>query len=110
MAVVSNLAIYLESFEPVTKLRPKSCYLRFFLRLLYYSIFIQFQDKIVWGIMPGHHDAGNEYTSLADAEYSANFVKQEGLGGIFIKRNTFAQSLHHGLSRRNILCALLHGR
>ena len=31
--------------------------------------------------MPGHHDAGNEYTSLEDAETAAIFVKEQGLGG-----------------------------
>ena len=31
--------------------------------------------------MPGHHDAGNEYTSLEDAEAAAIFVRDEGLAG-----------------------------
>ena len=39
-------------------------------------------DKIVYGVMPGHHDAGNEYTSLEDAVEAAQFVLERGLGGI----------------------------
>ena len=31
--------------------------------------------------MPGHHDAGNEYTSLEDAQNAALYAKEEGLGG-----------------------------
>ena len=31
--------------------------------------------------MPGHHDAGNEYTSIEDAEKAALFAKEEGLAG-----------------------------
>ena len=31
--------------------------------------------------MPGHHDAGNEYTSMDDAESAANLVKDLGLPG-----------------------------
>ena len=31
--------------------------------------------------MPGKHDAGNEYTSLEDAENVANFVVENGLAG-----------------------------
>jgi len=37
----------------------------------------------VWGIMPGKHDAGNEYTSLEDAESVANFVAEHGLAGVY---------------------------
>lgn len=36
------------------------------------------------GLMPGHHDAGNEYTSLADAENATLYAKSIGLAGIFI--------------------------
>jgi hypothetical protein len=32
--------------------------------------------------MPGKHDAGNEYTSLEDAEAVANFVLNNGLAGM----------------------------
>ena len=28
-------------------------------------------NKIVWGLMPGHHDAGNEYTTLEQAKAAA---------------------------------------
>ena len=28
-------------------------------------------SKIVWGLMPGHQDAGNEYTSLEQARAAA---------------------------------------
>ena len=31
--------------------------------------------------MPGHHDAGNEYTSLEDAQNAALYAKEQGLGG-----------------------------
>ena len=31
--------------------------------------------------MPGHHDAGNEYTSIEDAQTAALFAKEQGLGG-----------------------------
>jgi len=40
------------------------------------------KNKIVLGIMPGHHDAGNEYTSIEDAEKAALFAKEEGLAGV----------------------------
>lgn len=33
--------------------------------------------------MPGHHDAGNEYTSLDDALNSTRFAKSSGLAGKF---------------------------
>jgi len=39
-------------------------------------------DKVVYGVMPGHHDAGNEYTSIQDAVEAAQFVLERGLGGI----------------------------
>jgi hypothetical protein len=31
--------------------------------------------------MPGHHDAANEYTSLEEAERTANLVIEYGLAG-----------------------------
>ena len=31
--------------------------------------------------MPGHHDAGNEYTSMDDAVSAANLAKDLGLPG-----------------------------
>ena len=31
--------------------------------------------------MPGKHDAGNEYTTLEEAEKVANFVLDNGLAG-----------------------------
>jgi len=40
------------------------------------------KSKIVLGIMPGHHDAGNEYTSIEDAQTAAIFAKEQGLGGV----------------------------
>jgi len=39
-------------------------------------------DKIVYGVMPGHHDAGNEYTSVQDAVDAAHYVLEKGLGGV----------------------------
>ena len=40
------------------------------------------QSKIVLGVMIGHHDAANEYTSLQDAEDAVNFVKSQDLAGV----------------------------
>jgi len=40
------------------------------------------KNKIVLGLMPGHHDAGNEYTSLEDAQNAALYAKEQGLGGV----------------------------
>ena len=34
--------------------------------------------------MPGHHDAGNEYTSIEEAESGAKYAKSQGLGGKLI--------------------------
>jgi len=39
-------------------------------------------NKIVYGVMPGHHDAGNEYTTVEDAREAANYVLEKGLGGV----------------------------
>ncbi len=41
-----------------------------------------FQNKIVWGLMPGHHDASNEYTSIDDAINSTLYAKEFGLAGL----------------------------
>jgi len=38
-------------------------------------------DKIVYGIMPGHSDAPNEYTSIEDAVSVADYVLANGLAG-----------------------------
>jgi len=38
-------------------------------------------DKIVFGIMPGHSDAPNEYTSIEDAVSVADYVLANGLAG-----------------------------
>lgn len=38
-------------------------------------------EKIVYGIMPGHSDAPNEYTSIEDAVSVADFVLANGLAG-----------------------------
>jgi len=40
------------------------------------------RDKMVYGLMPGHSDAPNEYTSLEDAENAARYAKEQGLGGV----------------------------
>jgi len=48
-------------------------------------------SKIVWGLMPGHHDAGNEYTSVEQARAAADFVNEQGLAGLMtwsINRDT----------------------
>jgi len=39
-------------------------------------------DKIVYGVMPGHHDAANEYTTVEDAVEAAKYVLEKGLGGV----------------------------
>ena len=36
---------------------------------------------MVLGLMPGHHDAGNEYTSLEDAEKATRDAMELGLAG-----------------------------
>lgn len=38
-------------------------------------------NKIVWGVMPGCHDAPNEYTSVDDAKSIAQQVKDHGMAG-----------------------------
>ena len=43
--------------------------------------------------MPGNHDAGNEYTSLEEAEKIANFVRDNGLAGKLISSQVFLQPL-----------------
>jgi len=56
-------------------------------------------DKIVWGLMPGHHDAGNEYTSLEDARAAASYVKESGLAGLMtwsLNRDTDRRSKGSG--------------
>merc|ERR1712180_506268 len=56
-------------------------------------------DKIVWGLMPGHHDAGNEYTSLEDARAAARYVKESGLAGLMtwsLNRDTDRRSKGNG--------------
>ncbi|TRY69348.1 hypothetical protein TCAL_06924 [Tigriopus californicus] len=40
------------------------------------------RSKMVFGLMPGHHDAGNEYTSLDEALNSTRFAKSSGLAGM----------------------------
>eukprot|EP00091_Calanus_sinicus_P018787 TRINITY_DN4400_c0_g1_i5.p1 TRINITY_DN4400_c0_g1~~TRINITY_DN4400_c0_g1_i5.p1 ORF type:complete len:111 (-),score=29.04 TRINITY_DN4400_c0_g1_i5:17-349(-) len=39
-------------------------------------------SKIVYGVMPGHHDAGNEYTTVEDAVAATNYALDKGLGGV----------------------------
>jgi len=39
-------------------------------------------NKVVYGLMPGHHDAGNEYTSLGDAAAAARYAAERGLAGV----------------------------
>ena len=42
-------------------------------------LFSVLSNKAVF--MPGHHDAGNEYTSIEDAVEATRDAKQQGLGG-----------------------------
>jgi len=61
-------------------------------------------SKIVYGVMPGHHDAGNEYTTLDDAIEAANYVKTNGLAGIMtwsINRDT-DQRMQYGAGEDNL--------
>ena len=39
-------------------------------------------SKIVYGVMPGHHDAGNEYTTVEDAKAIAEYALEKGLAGV----------------------------
>ena len=41
-------------------------------------------DKVVWGIMPGCHDASDEFTSVDDAKTAAQQVAKMGLAGIMM--------------------------
>ena len=43
--------------------------------------YICFQSKIVLGVMPGHHDAGNEYTSMEDTIKATKEAMDMGLAG-----------------------------
>ncbi len=45
------------------------------------------QSKMVWGLMPGHHDAGNEYTSLDDIRNATEYAKYFGLGGTLLNQS-----------------------
>lgn len=40
--------------------------------------------KLVWGIMPGRHDAPNEFTSLEDARKAAEYVVNSGMAGVML--------------------------
>jgi len=40
--------------------------------------------KIVWGLMPGAHDAPKEMTTVKDAVTVAQYVKAHGLGGVML--------------------------
>jgi len=49
------------------------------------------RSKMVLGLMPGHHDAGNEYTSLEDAKKATRDAMELGLAGMMtwdINRDT----------------------
>lgn len=49
------------------------------------------REKIVWGLMPGYHDAANEYTSIDDAKNATYWAKEWGLAGVMtwdINRDT----------------------
>jgi len=48
-------------------------------------------EKMILGLMPGHHDASNEYTSIEDAINATNHVLLRGIGGVMtwdINRDT----------------------
>ena len=48
---------------------------------------------MVLGLMPGHHDAGNEYTSIEDAKKATKDAMELGLAGRLYINN---------LNRRNL--------
>ena len=39
-------------------------------------------SKIVWGIMPGRHDAMSEYTTVQDAVDAGRYAKEQGMAGV----------------------------
>ena len=48
---------------------------------------------MVLGIMPGHHDAGNEYTSVEDAKKATKDAMELGLAGILYIDNLNQRSI-----------------
>ena len=42
------------------------------------------KEKIVWGVMPGQHDASTEYTKLEDAIEFAEYVRDTGMAGVMV--------------------------
>ena len=42
------------------------------------------KSQIVWGIMPGCHDASNEFTLVSDAKNAGNYIAANGLGGVMM--------------------------
>ncbi len=42
------------------------------------------KEKIFWGVMPGHADDPNEYVTIENAKTIAQYVKQNGLGGVMM--------------------------
>ena len=48
---------------------------------------------MVLGLMPGHHDAGNEYTSLEDARKATKDAMELGLAGKLFMNNLNRSSL-----------------
>lgn len=51
------------------------------------------KNKLVWGIMPGRHDAPNEFTSLQDAAVSAEYVLSHNMAGVMFW--TFNRDTNH---------------
>jgi len=49
------------------------------------------KSKVVWGLMPGHSDAQNEYTDIGDVENATFYAMDFGLAGVMtwdINRDT----------------------
>ena len=58
---------------------------------------------MVLGIMPGHHDAGNEYTSLEDTKKATRDAMDLGLAG---KINVVSRSKYRAFTKTNQLFTL----
>ena len=42
------------------------------------------KEKLVWGLMPGQHDAPKEFTNLTAAKDIAEYVKDQQFGGVMV--------------------------
>ena len=56
---------------------------------------------MVLGLMPGHHDAGNEYTSVEDAKNATKNAMNLGLAGRLYINNLNRRNLNSLFLRHN---------